>query len=509
MARKKRRNSYREQVNKRNLEKELRTPNTYNSNKRSWAKYAKVNTDINASLSSATTTNQTVANIRNMLQDPIANATSIGSSLQTLYYKDGAVSRIINYFTSLLTYNYSIYPTMDLKTGPTMSADMNEYFTVAEYIDRHDIKLNAPRFVRQAFIHGVAFFYEVITQSGVVYMEFPYGMCRIALEEDGVYRWMIDITAVTDDMVESPGFPNEIINAREQGPQEDSSKWVGDYYIIGNKGFAITFDGSAIKNGGIGISPFAMLLSDSIDIEKAKENIDVKDDIDAVRLIHGEIELNDQGEPIMTSDDAMEWQMILAAGLPEGVTPTITPFKINNIPLAGAGNKGAYETVSDAQKQLYKSVGVPSSVFGDSTTSSNIVKLSVQKDAVWMFKTVIPTLTAYYNSVLKKAKTESGHVWKIKILEQDTFNKSDIQKLYKDSNTVGASRLDYLASMDNLPSEAYTKLMFEQQVMGIDNIMTPKPTSHTMSGINPESSGAGRPVEENPTDDTDRINDSK
>lgn len=56
------------------------------------------------------------------------------------------------------------------------------------------------------------------------------------------------------------------------------------------------------------------------------------------------------------------------------------------------------------------------------------------------------------------------------------------------------------------PLEVYTKLSLEQQVLDIDSIMVPKPTSFTMTGAETAGvSGAGRPKSDNPSDDTDRI----
>ena len=477
-----------------------------------WKSYAKAPVDVSATLKGRSTAgNQTIDSIKNLLANPITNAVNIGNQIEALYTKNGSVFRIINYFVSLLTYNYNVYPMLNAKDDFNIgNIDLKEYLTVADYIDRYNLKQYAPYFVKQALIHGVGFFYEISSQTGTVYMEFPSSMCRIATMEDGVYHWMIDVTRLNDDIVNTPGFPNEIKNAYEQGAPsgETNNRWNGDYFIVSNKGFAITFDMSVMTNGGVAISPLTSLLLDSMELDKAKENIDIKDDIDAVRVLHAKIPVDSKtGDVMMPAEEAAEWQYVLASGLPLGVAPIVTPFDTENISLVGSGNQSAYSTVSDAQKQLYKSVGVPASMFGDTTTSSNIVKISVQKDAAYMFKNIIPVLTSYYNSVLKRARTESGTEWRIKILEQDSFNSHEFSKLHKDGNTIGTSRLDYLASMGATPSEIYSKLLMEQQVLNIDSIMIPKSTSHTMSGSSSE--GVGRPVTNNPTDDTDRINDSK
>lgn len=515
IARRKKRASYNSNRNrmKRKADNLQQTNNDSRNEtvKRNWDSYAKANVDINAGLSSRSTGAQsTIISLRNMLRTPANNSVQIGAQLEALYNTNGSVARIINYFTSLLTYNYNIYPKLNPKSDFNISYDLKEYLTVANHIELYNLKQYAPYFIRQALIHGVGFFYEVTSNSGTVYIEFPASMCRVAYIEDGVYRFMIDVDSISDDLIELPGFPTELINAKETGPQENNAKWNGNYYIVGNKGFAITLDGSIIRNGGLAVSPFASLILDALEVTKAKENINIKDDIDAVRIIHAKIPTDDKtGDIMMDSDTAGEWQNVMTGGLPEGVAPIVTPFDVDNIPLTGAGNQGAYATVSDAQEQLYKSIGVPSSMFGDKTTSSNIVKISIQKDAAYIASLAIPVLTSYYNSVLKRVKTDSDSTWNIRILEQDRFFANDYSKLLKDAVTLGDSRLDYLASLGKNPLEIYTKLTLEQQILNIDNIMVPKATSFTMSSGGSQGGDVGRPTTDNPTDDTDRINDAQ
>ena len=92
-------------------------------------------------------------------------------------------------------------------------------------------------------------------------------------------------------------------------------------------------------------------------------------------------------------------------------------------------------------------------------------------------------------------------------MRQSFFTLEEDIKRLKDSMTTGGSRTDYLASLGMSPLEVYTKLSLEQQVLDIDSIMVPKPTSFTMTGAETANGvdGAGRPKADNPSDDTDRI----
>lgn len=481
--------------------------------------YASKATDIAGGLSSSkSSVNITKAQLQNYLRNPLNNAQNISSAMINAYVTNGTMANIIDYFTNLLTYNYNIYPVLDVAKGESLDGDVTQYLSIANYIDKYQLKFYAPYFVKKALLQGAAYFYEIEAKNGIVYMELPPSMCRVSSHENGVYRIMIDVTLLERAVTDTETLPKELSNAIT-ADKNDEKKFVdGKWYIVGKKGFAITFDNSVIENGGVAIPKFASTLLEIADIDTAKQNVPLKDDIDTVRLIHGEIPKDREGNIQIAPDEAELWARTLSRGLPNGVAATVTPFELENIPLNGSGSSKAYETVKDAQEQIYKSTGVAGSLLGESTTSSNIIKLSIQKDAIWAYNSIIPVLTSYYNSVLSNAKTEFKHIsWKIKIIEQNIFNFDDAIKMYKDSVTnIGGSRTDLLASIGMIPSEIYGKLYMEQKMLDIDDLLVIKPTAFTASGgvaggtqqSNGPKGEVGRPETNNPTDDTERINDS-
>lgn len=476
--------------------------------------YASKATDIKGGLSgSKGVRSQTSTNIRRYLQNPISNASNLSSAMLSAYNNNGTLANIIDYYSNMLTYNYNIYPVLDIAKGDVLDGDVKQYLSIANYIDKYQLKFYAPYFVKKALIQGAAYFYEIQDTKGVVYMEFPVSMCRIASIESGVYRIMIDMSALeqaVSNNIES--LPKELINAMESSDRDDEKKWVdGKWYKVGKKGFAITFDPSVIENGGVSIPRFSSTLLDIAEVDSAKSNVPLKDDIDTVRLIHGEIPKDKEGNIQIAPDEASIWTEVLRRGVPNGVAAAVTPFELSNIPLSGSGSSKAYETVKDAQEQIYKSTGVSGSMLGENTTSSNIIKISLQKDVSWVYNNILPCLISYYNSVLQDAKTEYKHIsWRIKILEQNIFTANETIKSYKDSVTnIGGSRTDLLASIGMIPSEIYGKLYMEQKIMDIDELLIVKPTSFTTSKRDQvQRKDVGRPKTDNPTDDTERINDS-
>lgn len=466
--------------------------------------YSKTPTDYKGNLkgSSISLTNATVAAINQLFQNPENNYVNIGAYMEALYKKNGLVGRTFNYLLSQPTYNHALYSELS-EENTSLTYEISDYIGAAKYLEMYNIYFYAPYFVKQTLINGMSFFYENVDKSGVSYLEFPLSFGRIHRVEDGVYRWMIDTSKIKADIL--PMMPSEIQKAVNSTDKNNPKKWVdGKYYILSNKAVAFCFDYSVIKNGGVAISDFAPLLIESILVEKAKENVEIKDNIDAVRIVHAKIPTDKDGKPQMDADQAAKWDAALKRNLPSGIVGITNPFDLTNITLNGSGNQKAYQTVDDAQGQLFYSTGTSSALFGSDTTSSNIVKMSVAKDSAWVYTKVLPMLQNYYNYVLSGYKTKNKVVWKMKFIRQNNFTLSQDIKDLKDAVTTGGSRLDYLASLGMTPLETYSKLYMEQQILDIDSIMVPKQTSFTMSSKESEN-GVGRPETPDPTDDTDRI----
>jgi len=447
----------------------------------------------------------TTTTVNNLFSSPEENSASIASYMTSLYKKNGIVGGTVRYFQSHPTYNYSIYPIMNQKSGYEMKQNLEEYLGVAKFIDDYNIKFYAPYFFKQTLVNGVSFFYKIQDSKGVSFMEFPIDFCRVYESSNSVLHFELDMSKIK---AETLGLPNELQKALEaftNGQVDDEKKWTeGKWYKVSDKGVAFALDYSVMSHGTT-ISEFASLLIDSLQLETAKSNVEIKDTLDTIRIIHSEIPTDKDGKPLVTATTAKIYDTAMKRALPKGISGITSPLKLTNIPLNGAGNTKAYDTVDKAQQQLFLSTGTPSNLFGGTTTSSNIVKLSIQKDANWLYTKLFPMLENYYNYELSKYKSMDGLIWKMKFVRQSNFTlKDDLQRFEKQLN-LGGSRTEFLAANGMSPVEIVNTLVMEQKMIDIDSIMLPKQTSFTMSGTGEE---IGRPTTDEPTDDTDRINDA-
>lgn len=449
----------------------------------------------------------TADTVSKYLDSPETNLENIASLMETLRRKNGIVGRQIDYFKSHPTFNHTIYGTMNKRSKydiEKLSEYQYEYFEAANYIDQYNIRFFTPYFIQETLVGGTSYFYKIQDSKGIAYMQFPVAWGRIYTMLEGVYRWELDISKIKEEIV--PYMPVEVQQAYKSYKTNSVKDWrEGKWYKVSEKGVAFCFNPNVLKEGGVAISEFASLLVDSFQLEKAKENVDIKDDIDTIRLIHNKIPIGKDGVPTMSGEAARIYDANLRRALPKGVASITNPMEVENVNLTGTGNAKSYSTVLDAQSQLFTATGTPSNLFGATTTSSKIVELSLRKDSAWVFSSVIPPIENYYNYEMSKFKAKSKLIWKFKFLRQSVYTAKEDSSTMKDAISVGGSRLDYLASLGYDPIEAMNKLIMEQKLLEIDNFMLPKQTSYTMSSKDNMNNNNDVQPNKEVTEDTERI----
>lgn len=482
------------------------------------SEYVSILADPKSRLQSTQTTTTSKSTIKSYLQRPQQSATSIAGALRSAYVSSGVISKVIDYYQSHPTYNYSISPILGNKVYKTDGNMRADYIDVAYGLMNLNIKFYAPYFFRETLIDGVTYFYKYEDATGVGYLKFPSEWCRVSNIQDGVYRFRIDMSKIKQEIYDM--LPTELQQAYDTyhgGGDKDETKWYDNKWYYVEDGVAFTFDPNVIVNGGQAVSPFASVLLDSISLDKAKDNIEIKDNLDTVRILHSKVPVDSNGEPSIPLKHVKLYDELMKARLPEGVKAITTPTNVTNIPLNGAGNSGGYETVGKTLEQVFFDLGAPGAMFGGTTNSANVVKTSIKKDANWIYTNLFPMLESYYNYEISQIKTKSKAKWVIKFIRESNFTLKDDIASYKDQLSFGGSRMDYMAASGMNPEEIISKLEFEQKVLDIDSLMVVKPTSNTISSknsgnsngnknnLNPVKGEVGRPKTDNPTDDTDRL----
>lgn len=490
--------------------------NTNNRNKKQSEKVSNPNSDHKRFASNSATVSASSggsggineARLKQMLKDPSKNSEQIAGISSSMKQVNGIYKSLIKYFSSLLTFDHLLYPVMDnpMAFSEDPSAMQENFAQTAKMLDRLNPKFHLPLFTEKMFSGGAVFLYKLEDSKSVAYQEFPLSLCRIGYIEDGVYRFQIDVSKITDATFES--YPKEIQNAYSGFTNGNVEKLVeGKWYQVSDKGVAFSFDVNTLTQGGVSLPPLASALVDAIKVETAKDEMVDTSKLDNSKIVHSRIQTDEKGRPLMDLPVVHEYHGALKRSLPEGAVAITNPFDTRVMTLNGTGKDGKFALLDKAVDNLYDGSGVSKLLFAGDGTSSQALERSIQVDCQWLYNFLLPMFSNYYNYELKKAGSKGTASWKAKFLQISHFDRSEAIKTAKDQLSYGGSRQEYLAYTGMTPIEVANLLIFEQRVLNIDSIMVAKQTSHTMSGKE-ESQEVGAPKAEEPTDTTVRINDS-
>jgi hypothetical protein len=451
--------------------------------------------------------------LKSMLGDPSKNAVQVGGLSRSAKSLNGSYKGIIEYFSSMLTYDHLIYPVLEnpLAFMEEPSAMQLDFAQKAVFLDRMNIRFHLPIFTTKILTDGILFLYKTEDSKGVAFMEMPTSFCRIGYIEDGVYRFQIDVTKLTDETVLN--YPKEIQSAYTGYQSGNVDKLIeGKFYEVSDKGVAFTIDGDTLTQGGVGMPPLASALLDVLKVDSAKNAMEETSKLDNTKIVHSKIETDEKGRPLMELPVVHQYHGALKRSLPEGSVAITNPFETNVMSLNGTGRDGKFSLLERTVDNLFESAGVSKLLFAGDGASSQALERSIQVDAQWLYATVLPIYSNYFNYELKKA-SKKGSSWKIKFLQTSHFDRETAIKTSKDQLSNGGSRQEYLAHTGMTPLEVANMLVFEQRIMNIDDIMIAKQTSFTMSSSDTDGktqdNEAGAPKSSDPTDTTTRIKDSE
>lgn len=448
------------------------------------------------------------ARLKSMLQDPAKNSTSVAGLSKSMKQVNGMYKRIVKYMSSLLTFDHTIYPVMQnpLQDVGDVNAIQQAFAQTSIFVDKLNPKFNIPLFTEKLFTNGVTFQYKIEDSKSVAYMEIPQALCRVSYLEEGVYRFQFDITKLSEAVALT--YPKEFQSAYVSYKGGNSEQFIeGKWYQVSDKGVAFTIDSEVLQQAGQAMPPMANALIDAIKIESAKDSMESTSQLDNSKIIHSQVPIDDKGRPTMELPVVQEYHNALKRNLPEGAVAITNPFETTASTLNGTGKDGKFALLDKTIDTLYDGAGVSKLLFAGDGTSSQALERSLEVDAMWLYSTLLPMFTNYYNYELKKAGKKNVN-WRIKFLNMTHMNKEKAVATAKDQLTFGGSRLEYLAYCGMTPIEVANMLVFEQRVLSIDDYMVAKQTSNTLSG-DPQAEKAGAPKSDDPTDTTTRIKDSQ
>ena len=430
----------------------------------------------------------TKANILSYLESPFKNSTALQEASAYIRYTNGVYNRLIKYFAQMPTFDCMLYP-MDVDSKKATSGEklMKSYQETAQYLERLNPKYNLGWMIDRLLQDGELYLFKIEDAQSIVYKQMPTDLCRITSIEDNVCKYAIDIRklntkAIYDTM---PLEIQKISDKYQKGTIKADKLIYNAWYELEQNAVAFNAISQFLSKG---FPPFSYLFDGLMHLDEMKQLHFSSAKANNLKIIHQKVPIDDDGELLIDYDLVEEYHKSTKRNLPDGIAITTNPLDLQSITLSRTGAE-AINQRNDALESLLDDAGVNSEIFNGSKSTTEAVAMGIKVDEMFI-NNILSMFENFLNYEISQNKKTSA--WRVKLLNSTYFSRDEYIKRSREGLAYGGSRLEYLATQGFSPLQGYNILRGEQ-ALGIDKIMIPQQSSHTISS---DSVDNGRPSKE-------------
>jgi hypothetical protein len=430
----------------------------------------------------------TESQILGFLKDPRVNYKDLQKVSEYLYNTSKLYQNFLYYLSTIITFDYTIFPADDIEKIKKETL-WSRFETSAKRIYNIQPEYNFPLLLMRTLLNGESYWYDVSTENAEIFYEIPSKYCQAAgYDSNNLWRYWINLSLVDPNLVSE--LPAEIQEAYEAYKKKDKKSKDDNFYLVSDRGFAMFCHG---RNETHDYPYFSSMFIDLTRLESDKDYFNNFIKEDNIKLIHCKVPIDDKtGLPKMEKGVIQDYHDSLKEHLPSNVAPITNPFETEGINLDSA-QKTSLNIAEIAKKNVQDDSGISESMFAADTTMG--LKYSTLADAANMY----PLLFYFENYVNFKIKDQK---FKCKFLRINHHDKLEWNKQFASGlGTAGDNRSKYIAtSQTGLYEFIMTAKM--EKALDFDSYMPIKESAFTQSG----TGETGRPVTENPSESTEKVN---
>ena len=422
--------------------------------------------------------------IRRAVDNPLDELETLQQASEMLSITNGIYQQVLDYQANMLTDDYMLIPVNvgKLKTSDKVMKVLEEQ---ANFISKYNIKYNAKWMRHKILKNGELFIYKVEGSDGNIIQELPNIFCKIVAKENEVHRYAINLSKLNDNIVIY--LPKEIQVAYKKFRSGSKTLKLIDrnWYQVSNNGVAFTLS----ENKPKGIPYYTSIFDDLIELEDKKDLKSQNDIIDSIKLIHQKLPYDKEtGQVLINTKQAQAIHNATKQNLPKG-TAIVTHHLDTEVLTLSDSNSRLNDSIRQASDTAYDSAGISAELFNGKKNSNEAIASGIVVDSL-VPKRIQKMFENWLNFELSLNK-KLGVQFKIRFIDTTEFNKESKIKVARENMAYGGSRLEFLATNGYEPMEGLNLLKMEG-LLGMDSIMIPQQSAHTLSGSN----DTGRPEKE-------------
>lgn len=432
-----------------------------------------------------------------MMSDPQKNEKEIRELSGFIYLVSSHYRRLVDYYSTILLYNYIVVPTKIPTKKPNKTTYKNNYYHVVNECEKYNLRHECTKAIKIAVRDGVYYGLTYETDDSFYIKPFDNRHARISSIEDGAFKFSIDLNYFNGKQYLLDMYGPEMTVAyeaykgnKEKGIEGDKNK---RWYEAPN-GVCIKVDES---DPVYSLPLFCGLLLDILSIDDYKMLQKSKAENDNYKVLSAKIPTDDDGVPKMDFGVAQKYYGQMSQNLPEGIGLLLSPFDVQDFSFqtSTASDKN---NVTDAINTFWQGAGTSSALFGGGNiSSSSAMLLSVKPDEAISFS-ILQQLERFFNKKIKLMNLT--YSFKISFLNQSIFNSDEVtNRLSKGATYAMPLKMKYCAALGLSPSDVLGLTYLEETALGLGDQVWKTPllsTNTTSTNTSSSDDTGGRPTNE-------------
>lgn len=423
------------------------------------------------------------------LQNPTSFEKELRNASIYLFQTSTRYRRLIESLAGIPTYAFVISPLNFNSSRVKLDSFKKSYQKVSNAIELMCIGDECRKMMITCLRNGVYYGVRWQDSASSFVQQLDPDYCVITHVSDGTFLFAFDCSRLTESKLPyyPPQFAEMYLAYKETGNK---------YQLVPPEiSVCLKADPTTIEYS---IPPFAGAMPSLYDIAKAEEVAGNADEISNYKVLYGEIETDENGDPKLTYDEIISYYQMLCNNVGEKVGVAVGPFSMKAFDFERSGAATEVNMVARAVDNYWSTVGSSSVLHGASNSTAGVTKLALKNDESY----ALALLKQCERIINRYLKTSFGGTYKFKVtfLPITIYNYSDMVHEYKTSATLGLGKMQYAASLA-IPQYDISGLDYiEDNIIDIDDSLTGLGKNDTDDdSAGEEDQGVGRPA----VDDTE------
>lgn len=426
-----------------------------------------------------------------LLENPQKHEKEIRELSGFIYLVSSHYRRLIDYYSTILLYNYTVIPTKLPISKINKTEYKNTFFHVINECEKYNLRHEATKAIKIAVRDGIYYGLCYETDDSFYIKPFDNRYAKISSIEDGVFVPSINMSYFSGKEYLLSMYGSDFVRAYEAYKGNPKNGTKGDK----NKKWYEPKNGICLKvdesDAVYSLPLFTGLLLSVFDIEDYKMLQKAKTENENYKALSAQMETDDNGVPKMDYEIAEKYYGQMAQNLPDGIGLFLSPFEVKDFSFQTSTAADRNNVIS-AEEEFWMAAGTSSLLFGSTkATSSAALTLSVKPDEAISFA-LLQQFERFFNKKIKLMDLPYG--FKLSFSNQSIFNSDEIINRLSKAATYGVPvKLQYSSALGMSPSDIIGMSYIEDDILelGRKAWISPLVSSNTQSTV--EGDG-GRPT---------------